>query len=62
MVSYLRKCRRLYNCYGSLPVKRGPSKYAGTRTKAFGDSDSDLAEVSHDELLEESTELHANKR
>lgn len=45
-----------------MPVKRGPTKYAGIRTKASGDSYSDLAEVPHDELLKENTELHANKR
>jgi hypothetical protein len=62
MVSYIWKCRRLFIHYDYLPVKRGPSKHAGTRTQASGDSDSDLAEVPHDELLQENTELHANKR
>ena len=62
MVSYIRKCRRLFIHYGNLPVKRGPTKYAGARNQASGCSDSDLAEIPHDELLEENTELHANKR
>jgi hypothetical protein len=62
MVSYFRKCRRLFIRHVNLPVKRGPSKYAGARTQAAGCPDSDLAAIPHNELLEENTELNAYKR